>query len=285
VVRRVVVVGSFALLGAACTLVTSLDGLSGGATDAATPEASVDAGVDTGGGTPDAAADAPETGRDATVDAGTFCARQSPAPTFCKDFDDGPVDFDWSSIVRTHGEVALDTAFATSAPFAARFTRTADGCQGTSLDKVLPGLVNEAHLRFQLRLGTADGGVPSGSFLGGFNLASATAPACTMLLELDVMAGISFGLAAQADYPDGGGLRDYVAASRYPVPGAWTLVELDAVPDAGAWSIAMRLDGVQVMKKTFATCPAPSTMSFGLGLSCAGVGEEARYDDVVVDVK
>jgi hypothetical protein len=91
---------------ASCSILTSSDGLAGGIT----PDGAVDDGA--AGSAPDAApgdsgaADAHDD--DASVATGaSFCARLSPAPLFCDDFDEHPLATSWDSVVAVEGVVAL----------------------------------------------------------------------------------------------------------------------------------------------------------------------------------
>jgi hypothetical protein len=121
--RRALLPSTIALV-AGCSLVTSLDGYSGGGGVVAATDGGSDAAVADGGSAdaarPDAAPDAaPPT---------TYCASLDPKPRFCADFTDGKVvavgtstDFD---TIRTNGAAAqptLDTLVHVSPPASARF--------------------------------------------------------------------------------------------------------------------------------------------------------------------
>jgi hypothetical protein len=143
-----------ALLAPACSLVTSLDGLSGGGTDSGDdrrvtpmPDGSpLDAGGREASGTEsgtldgddvtttdapgpfdstapqDAARDAPPTNDSGPVKDGgadgatTFCASQSPQPLFCEDFDEGSFSVGWSYVHTMGGTLALDQTESRSPP-------------------------------------------------------------------------------------------------------------------------------------------------------------------------
>jgi hypothetical protein len=144
-VRRALLPSTIALV-AGCSLVTSLDGYSGGGGVSAADGGS-DAAVADGGAAdaarPDAAPDAaPPT---------AYCASLDPKPRFCADFTDGKVvavgtssDFDTIHVNGAAAQPALDTLVHVSPPAAARFdvvagtrsylTRTFAGVSPASLD-------------------------------------------------------------------------------------------------------------------------------------------------------
>ena len=103
---------------ASCSLLTSSDGLAGGTTADAAPSSAVDAGA--GGTIPDAAggdSGAADARDDASLPAGaSFCARLSPAPLFCDDFDERPLAASWDSVVAVEGVVALYADASRSPP-------------------------------------------------------------------------------------------------------------------------------------------------------------------------
>jgi hypothetical protein len=97
---RVLAIGGMAALAGACSLTTSLAGLSGG-------EAAPDAGGTQGGNEAGTTIPAPA---DAAPSETTFCA-QHPTPLICADFGtDRPYDWGWVSTTLTGGGVLLDDA-------------------------------------------------------------------------------------------------------------------------------------------------------------------------------
>ena len=97
-----------------CTLLTSFDGLTGGAGDAGVDAQSDVVGVDAGvSGAADSASDVALD----VSDAGPFCARLSPKPLYCRDFDDGtPADMGWTLLTRDVDAGALAIDLASPAP-------------------------------------------------------------------------------------------------------------------------------------------------------------------------
>ncbi len=143
--RQALLVAVLASFGAACSFVTSLDGLTGGppSNDASTPfdgeivvpphegiPPSRDAASDGGAGA-EAAPDADAAGSiaDATSDDASdasksdagFCASLSPSPLFCDDFDEYPLDAaalaaPWDQVSGSDGTVVRNGATYTSPP-------------------------------------------------------------------------------------------------------------------------------------------------------------------------
>jgi hypothetical protein len=138
---RVLVPAAAIVLGSACDFVTSLDGLSGGASPDAggsiAPDGAPDGATQAGdarndpdarslGDGPagdssppvDSATDSSAAG-DASNDAPTtFCATRQPQPLFCADFDEGVLAQGWSYVHTVGGSLALDTSDFTSPPAA-----------------------------------------------------------------------------------------------------------------------------------------------------------------------
>jgi hypothetical protein len=247
-------------------LAISLDGLSGGtandaSTDSTTP---ADTGIDV----------SLAMGADAAADVdGSFCAHQSPTPTFCTDFDELPVGYDWTSVSSSKGEVALDDAAASSPPNSARMARTGGGCAGgVGLAKLFKGPLSSVHVQFKVRPTSIDGGI--GTYLGGLKMNG-----CVIIF--DEHSATEFGLAVQ------GTSNDYIHATRYPLLDLWTPIDVDITspPAGGTPQLVLKVAGATAASGPLPMCSLGGDVTLDLGPSCSGDATELHFDDVAVTAK
>jgi hypothetical protein len=123
-------------------------------TDASLPaeDAPPDAGAPVDGNVPPPV-DANEAGP-----TGTFCQQQSPAPTFCADFDT-TLTGGFSSVNQSNGTLVADAVHYVSSPHSLSSTTAATAANGmaqASVDYDAPLAGSHVHLEYQLRVGTLD---------------------------------------------------------------------------------------------------------------------------------
>jgi hypothetical protein len=224
----------------------------------------------------------PGDGGEDARDAGSFCEqrqRQAPTPVFCADFDRAPVGFDWTSVnADTTDVIALDPV-ASSAPFSARIASGKEGCFQVGLARDFPTSTNEVHVDLRVRTGLPDGGIVTGYF-GAVILDSAQGGAgCTVIFDLRTPTALGF---AVQPFNTPGSSNDYVNATRYLLPNAWTRLQVDVTrPATGPRMLDVRLDGVAVANLALTYCPLMGPSSLSIGPNC-GKPMELRFDDIVV---
>jgi hypothetical protein len=271
----------------ACSILTSLDGLSAGGVadvrEASSPTDGASADV------VDASTAPTDAGVDATADAdsGPFCASLSPPPTFCVDFDSKPIAFDWSSMTGNNGSFTLDDAVFVSPGNSAKATLPGVSCFGPVLAKNYSTPTKEVHFEVMLRPGFDDGGVNSESSIAAFhpNAPDSTAASCAILVQQ----GDGFiGLSTTTTFPDGGKQGDFQFATRYPENGKWARFAVDIVADAaGHPVVSAHLDGVEIIApRTFAACKMGGGAGFSIGVNCTkSASAQMRFDNVRFDIK
>lgn len=258
----------------ACLLLTPLDDLASGGASA--PDAAPDV---TSPPVPVPAP--PDAGIDA--EAGTFCQRQSPSPTFCVDFDRGdPVGFDWLPTAGEGDVIALDP-LAFSPPSSALVRKAAPGCTPLHLaQQFFPKTRFRAS--FMMRTSHADAGSHKGYF-GSMFIRDAENRGCSFIFDLPGETGLGFS--ENRLTPDSG-TDAYHYASRYPIQERWTKFTLELRPRAeGSGLLAnVWLDDVPAMvDEPLGSCHLGGNTTLRLGPSCSSAGNELRIDDVVVSVE
>jgi hypothetical protein len=273
---------------AACSLVTSLDGLTGGpSTDAA-----VDAPVDDAA--LDSHADAPlpitDGGTDATdADAGPWCARHP--SQFCVDFDQPPsISARWDTIFYPSNDaaaatIALDGVTFVSGPSSALVKLPMGGsCRFAGLEYVVPGSAKEVHFAYDVRMTDAtphqgtvlDFAYPNWDcnyFIAQSNTGS------TYLYEQSYAPGTERSAMTHT-------FKTAV------VPGVWSRIEVDFVLDSNPTSLSVKLDGDLVVTPipVLADCrpsltSVPKALALRVGFHCQGNAVELRHDNVTLDVR
>ncbi len=298
---RIVLLMSSAVvaLGGACT---DLGGLAdGGLPDVPDAQEAEDA-QETGSGPvdaqdapaqKDAAEGSPVDARpsDAGIDAnGPFCDSLMPKPLFCKDFDDGPLMFDWSgsSIQPGYGNIVLDTAFAQSKPNSALFTMNANppACSYATLVRTFPNVrTTTMHLEIDLRL-SSGGAFPEG-FLFFLNQDFGGGASCALMLTATPTAGGIFEQPVLSNGTKLGQSHDFL---RYPLADEWTHLVLDA--DYSARTLSARIGpgpdaGVVTTGTLHAACQGAGEPSIRMGVHCheRSNAMEFRFDNIVFDAK
>jgi hypothetical protein len=303
---------------AACSLVTSLDGLTGGSgggpdssagDDAAASNADGNVGVNPGDdGAPLGDDGAPgddggAQGFDAG-DAAPFCASQSPAPTFCDDFDENPLDAaaftaPWDQVTQTGGSVVRSGGIVTSPPLAMLSTATSPVTQSIDLAayKVFPALtkLSDLNLAFDVYVASADKTNKSDAVLAAIELVGAFGERWALELEVSYEAVDGGGaldvlFSENRDPVDGGGsgYSSHAVAQKLPL-GAWTRVTMDATASpTGATTIALHFGATEVAKYAITVDLLDGQPEILVGLTYASESSEgwaARYDDVTFDVE
>ena len=219
----------------ACSLLTSLDGLSGGAADA--PDA---------GSPADAPSDARETSTfrgEAGADAAApFCASLTEGSAFCADFDDVDPIVGWTRTLAQGSGAVLEpsTAAFRSTP---RAVRSSVGVGGERYAFLERKLATADHVRLsysiyvELRPTSDDYEVNILSFSGAglsydFYLA---------------IGGTGATYAQQFNAPDGGGGVTLVPLTRVIPTKTWTRVVLD-ITLTGAREMVVTIDGVEAAR-------------------------------------
>lgn len=281
--------GLVALGAASCTLLADFDALSG---DAAADDAAVHADGPVDVLVADDATDAGITDSAALDD--RFCSSQSPAPSFCEDFDTTPFSLVWRPRVDDGGTLTLDEVSAASPPRSLRTTMTpppADaGCRSTYDDhKLAIKYAVSVRIDYDLRIGDGDGGgYPSGYIaLNRLTLSAGDDNGACYYYFL-----ARPGEAELVISPAGGGPSETTPVTGAFVDGRWTHVAIEiGSEDAGAAGVTVWLDGVQVLAKTTTTasCLYGQVAAVTPGLFCISSstsGEvETRVDNLVVRVK
>jgi hypothetical protein len=276
---------------AACSLVTSVDGLTGGsAADASLDSLVGDAAQ------PDSSADAPpvvDGGTDATdADAGPWCARHP--SQFCVDFDQpNTITGRWDSIHFPFNDagaatIALDGVTFVSGPSSAIVKLpkdNANNCRFAGLEHLVPGSAKEVRLGYDIRLTDAtahQGTLLDFSYPGwdcNYFIAQSNTGS-TYLYEQSYDGNVGERMGATHTF-------------KTPlVVAAWSRVEVDIVLDSTLTSVSVKLDGNQVVDPVpvLADCrpsltSLPTQVYLRVGFHCQGDPVELRHDNVTLDVR
>ncbi len=310
---------ALACAAAACSLFTSLDGLTGGggggSPDSAlgddAGEARVDGSVVIPPGDDDATTgDDALTGPDGSPDsfdagdAAAFCTSQSPAPLFCDDFDEDPLDAaaftaPWEHIAQTGGTVVRSEGIVTSEPFAMVSTATSPVTASIDLAayQVFPALTKTVQmtLAFDLYVSAADKTKNSDAVLAAIELVGGLGgERWALQLETSYVAVDGGGaldvLFSENRSPagDAGSYTSHPVSQRLPL-GAWTRVKMDAtVATSGVATIALHFGTTEVAKDSVAVVVLDGQPQILVGLTYASISTEgwtARYDDVTFDIQ
>ena len=268
--RVALLVGVGCVACAGCTLLTSLEGLSGGA-DAATDPA-----AETGTTTTDATADT-----SMTVEAGAGCAALG-QHAFCADFDTaGSLTDGWDRFRIAPGTGALDTALFSSPPRSAmlRIAASSPGCTYAKLEKNFAGTFGKATLAFDMRVGSPSGAIPSEAMsVAGIGIGGKCAAF--------VYPYGSMPFVYRQDDPSGNSGQALALQSAVSV-GAWHRVSLTFSTTSSPY-IVVQGDGVTLGTITTlpAACQIRGAVGIGVGFHCAkslSPDLEMRADNIVAD--
>lgn len=240
--------------------------------------------METGGPTGEGGAE------DGTVDdAGTdgattkFCGSQSPAPTFCRDFDQGAVNDGWtgSQLEPATNVIALDPLYHSAPSSFLSRAQTATGDTFAVLEKELPGSVLDTS--FWVRLGTPEQtSGASDTFYAWIVATGSGGSECVTLLTTE-SEGLGRGLARF----QGNGKEVNLTLDTFPQVGHWTRmgVHWDASANTTMVSVSlMREDestATTVLQPTAHQGTCGNAVKFTLVLGMAYASNEARYDDVI----
>jgi hypothetical protein len=299
----------------ACTLLTNLDGLTGGgggSPEASTPE---DGSADANGDVTPREDGGPEDATGATEDAGAdgstppFCASQSPAPTFCDDFDEYPDDAaalaaPWDQVTGLGGSVRRAGTIFTSSPYA--MLATADSPVTGNIDlagyKAFTSFPRTGEytagtftLAFDVYVVAADTTVKSDAVLSAFEMIS-TVGLERWALQLETSYDSADGGVLDVSFSENrtradGGYSyspgpDSGAPLVLPV-GTWTRVTMIATTtDAGTATIELDFDGKKVSEGSTNVPVTGGIPEILVGLTYAApssLGWTVRYDDVTFD--
>ncbi len=258
---------------AACSLVTSLDGLG---CDAGC-DASVDVLTpDAGGSDAQDAAPSP----DGSLDGSSFCAN-APAGAFCDDFDESPFGVLWGGASMSDGgSVAPSDASWVSAPLSAlaQLPANAPVCSAAELYKQF---LTVSVLEYDFELN-----VPAG-FPGAFVTVASGRFGDTSCIYRFVPSGPSGAYVhEELVLPDGG-----VPFSHHNLPSAlptdqWIHVVLSL--DFTAHKLAVTTNGITVLQNDpiQGACGPSGTVQVSVGLDCVPPSSTtvvARYDNVIIE--
>lgn len=246
----------------------------------ATPDGDPDATV-SDPAEPDARTDAADARRDVVPVGNSYCAKLTPQPRFCDDFDDGDLENNWTSTAVFTGNVGeiADTSF-TSTPFSFRVVArsTATAAANNALVRTTGfGAVRRAKVAFSTFL-------PSVTFTKGVvaiaNLDLAQSPAHLFTLYLrdgDAVAPT----AVLEEYTGGVTTRHLLTGP--PPAGVWTRVAIDL--DLVAGKASVMFDATKALDAaTIGAVPGTeATVRIGAIIDGPADTFEARFDDVVVD--
>ena len=209
-----------------------------------------------------------------------FCAKRTPKPRFCDDFDDGDVDDDWDVQTVLNGQPSLDTAAAKSPP--ASFL----------VETVALGNAESAHVHLR----ATSSGAPAGHVVLAFDLKLGTAPltkGAVAIATLDVSLSHFFTLYLRDGHPDApaatleetapGGTTRHVL-SKPPPAGVWTRVTIDV--DVGGARASVLWDSEKALDQATIAPGGASDPTIRVGaVYVYGPADafEARFDDVTLD--
>jgi hypothetical protein len=164
-----------------------------------------------------------------------FCASRSPAPTFCQDFDEGPLPGNFSGESTVNGTLSLSKASVVSAPYSLLAQDNALGaCAGlnTALRNFFPALPTAATtftLDFEIDPLNVDPNSGAALVVASLDFGDAANERYSIQLTLfqqGVAGSIGIRLEEQAAYADGGTFYEPHALQNMP-SGAWTEVVLE----------------------------------------------------------
>lgn len=224
-------------------------------------------------------------GTDANPDANPalpFCARHADAAV-CSDFEvEGTVASGWTqqrgNVTRTTDLVGAGDASALSSLAAVK-----GGCNYADLRKQVDGNYSAAHFEMLLRPGFADAAPASGVL---FSLGGGVEPkSCSFLAFFDgapvlkVQNNGNTTTLGTFDFSPKGGA------------GAYAHVAIDLFLKSGATAVTLTIDGTRVLDlskdntSVLAGCALGGSIGASVGIYCNGGVDEARFDDVALEVR
>ena len=266
-----------------CSLTTTLDGLTGGASAEAGEAGAVDAPVGDGS-LLDASADAASDG------GGRYCASLTTKPSFCDDFDDEGNFSNWTtSVIGVGGSVVRDRARAVSAPNSLLATSAPSASSIPALLQLAsPSLVHRVRIAYDLRVEARD---PQTAYaeVGYIRFGAGETRVHAFYIRLYADPSQSTAFTAEAYLSDGGTSQKNFSPTNNPRLSDWTRVGVDYDLRVGAAPrISVSINGAPAAET--ALDPAlftPDFASVGVGVGYSGRPSSAawqlRYDNVTVD--
>jgi hypothetical protein len=261
----------------ACDGALPLDAaMDAGLLDAPALDAStLDAGGDTG---PGPSVDAPA---ESAHDAGfRWCASLSSPPTFCDDFDVGPLGASWDGQSVTLGSLSLVPKPVVSSPNAllSSTLATAIGMPEAELNKSFTTILTASRFVFSLYVGTVDKTVPYPKF------AALSVNNANWALYLQLSLGTTPDLVEQVPVDGGVAFLNYNLSQPIPA-GAWSVVEIDTSANArgGVGSFSVTINGASALPTTSVSTSVLGTPTIHVGLfgiTPPSSAWAAYYDDV-----
>jgi hypothetical protein len=253
---------------AACSLTTSLEGLSGGRNGAT--DGGAEGSTSDGGGGDGPANDGPVVVNDAAPD-GPYCTTLTPKPFFCDDFDEtSGFASGWSLVQSNNMTASLDSNESASRPTSLRATALGDaGCKFSGLSRAAVAAPTALHWSFDARVEGPGGALPGTIVVGQqVDLENGTpgAPVCTVYLFVGPMR-------AQLGIDVSGGSTTLLDLSLPFAASTWTHVEV-GVPTDTTKPMRVMFDGALVSgPETLLPAPcAPAILRrVFAGISCPGV--------------
>jgi|GEM_PF-4200184 len=276
VARRIAAAVAFAMPLAACSLVTSLDGLTGGT---APSEGQDTAPPPFDASSPDGAAEATTPDASTDVDSGPapWCL---PADDFCDDFERTDVQGAWDVAYALGGAaIAIDGTTAASPTRSAHVVVPPEDSARSELRKTLPGTSRHVRLRFALK---TSAGLDREYQLGRIELARSDG---YDVLVLALFPG-KMVVAEQAYVEAGASYSDTTLPSTALRIGTWQVWSLELDASSGSPQAIVTVDGVEVLRTALKSGFAAGSPRISLGPAylTAGPPRETWYDDVAIRV-
>jgi hypothetical protein len=266
-----------------CSLTTSLEGLSGGAS----PEAG-SIGETGGSDAPVGDGATPDSSTDAGSDGGRYCASLTTQPSFCDDFDDeGPFSKWTTSVVGAGGSAVRDRSAAVSAPNSLLTTSAVSASSVPALLRLAsPTLVHRVRVAYDLRVEARD---PQTAYaeVGYIRFGPGETHVHAFYMRLFADPTLSTSFTAEAYLPDAGISQANFNPASNPQFTKWTRVAVD-YDLRGAPRVEVSIDGVSAGQTALdASIFTPDFASVEVGIGYAGHPTSAawqlRYDNVTVD--
>jgi hypothetical protein len=229
---------SAALAAGACSLLTDLDGLSGGTIiivaadgapdDAALAESSADARID---------APVADAGRD-----GPFCETTTERSKFCSSFEEpGAPTSQWTATAGGAGKLLLTDAESRSPPFSMMFTQPSGGGSTAYVRRDFPAVATRMKLSADVRPG----------LIGAVSTIMQIGTGGPLNYEVKIRFGVALGTSLREDEPDPDGGPDVEHVT--PIPSTlgadkWTRVSLEIKIGVNASTADVTFDGQVVLR-------------------------------------
>lgn len=269
-----------------CSLTTSVDGLTGGASPEA-GEAGDAAVVDAPPGDADSDASPRDASAEAAIDGGRFCATLTPKPSFCDDFDDeGPFSLWTTPVIGAGGSVVRDRTRAVSAPNSLLTTSAASASSVPALLRLAsPTLVHRVRIAYDVRVEARD---PQTAYAEVSYIRFGPGSIRKHAFYIRLFAGPT-SFAAEAYLGDGGVSANNFNPINNPTFSDWMRVGVDYdLRDASASRVSVTINGANAGATALdPNLYAPDFASVEVGVGYSGhpssAGWQLRYDNVTVD--